>query len=107
MTRFEFTCYALNRSDGSRWRQAIEQGAEHFADLSEGSALARSGTTVASGAGATARAAAAADDDEVAAARMRADGLHVVIDLGGFTSGARPGIVALRPAPVQVLFVWG
>ena len=24
--RFEVTCYALNGSDGSRWRQAIEQG---------------------------------------------------------------------------------
>ena len=71
-------------------------------DLSEGSSLGMAGAAVASSAGAAARAE-AASDDEVAAARMRADGLHVVIDLGGFTSGARPGIFALRPAPVQVL----
>ena len=104
--RFEVTCYALNRSDGSWWRQAIEQGGEHFVDLSGGCSLGMSGATVASRAGAAARAG-AASDDKVVAARMRADGLHVVIDLGGFTSGARPGIFALCPAPVQVLFIMG
>lgn len=36
-----------------------------------------------------------------AAQRVRADGVDVLIDLKGYTQGARPLIPALRPAPVQ------
>ncbi len=41
-------------------------------------------------------------NDEAAASRIVADGLDVLIDLSGHTYGARPGILARRPAPVQV-----
>ncbi len=37
-----------------------------------------------------------------AAERIQADGVDVLIDLAGFTQGARPQILAHRPAPVQV-----
>ncbi len=39
--------------------------------------------------------------DAEAAARIRAAGVEVLVDLGGHTRGARPGILAARPAPVQ------
>ncbi|MAG95266.1 MAG: tetratricopeptide repeat protein [Alphaproteobacteria bacterium] len=37
-----------------------------------------------------------------AAERINADGVDVLVDLAGLTQGARPEILALRPAPVQV-----
>jgi predicted O-linked N-acetylglucosamine transferase (SPINDLY family) len=41
--------------------------------------------------------------DDVAAARLIAQaGIDVLVDLQGLTSGARPGILVQRPAPVQV-----
>ncbi|HJM50056.1 MAG TPA: tetratricopeptide repeat protein [Alphaproteobacteria bacterium] len=58
----------------------------------------------------TARLAAGFDDfvpldglsQQGAAQRIKADGVDVLIDLAGLTQGARPEILALRPAPVQV-----
>ncbi len=40
-------------------------------------------------------------DQDVAQA-IRADGIDVLIDMAGFTDGARPRILALRPAPLQL-----
>ncbi len=36
------------------------------------------------------------------AERIRADAIDVLFDLSGFTLGARPTVLALRPAPVQI-----
>lgn len=44
-------------------------------------------------------------DDEKAAARIHAAGLDVVVDLAVYNDNARPGILARRPAPVQVSFL--
>lgn len=38
------------------------------------------------------------------ASRIEDDGIDVLIDLAGFTQGARPEVLAMRPAPVQ--FGW-
>jgi predicted O-linked N-acetylglucosamine transferase (SPINDLY family) len=43
--------------------------------------------------------------DEAIAARMRADGIDIAVDLNGYTAGSRPGVFAHRAAPVQVNFL--
>ena len=43
--------------------------------------------------------------DAEVAAWLRASEVDVAIDLNGFTSGCRPGILARRPAPVQAQFL--
>lgn len=43
--------------------------------------------------------------DAEAHRRIREDGIEVLVDLMGFTSGARLGIFALRPAPVQITWI--
>lgn len=40
--------------------------------------------------------------DAAVAGRIRDDGLDVLIDMSGFTDGARPAVLALRPAPLQL-----
>jgi len=37
-----------------------------------------------------------------AAKRIHADGINILVDLTGFTQSSRSGIMALRPAPIQV-----
>src|SRR5262249_17472322 len=39
--------------------------------------------------------------DRDAAALIRRLGIDIVVDLGGYTDGARPGILRYRPAPAQ------
>lgn len=41
-------------------------------------------------------------DEDGAASLIRAASIDVLVDLGGLTQGARPGILGRRPAPVQV-----
>lgn len=43
--------------------------------------------------------------DRQAAGLIAAAGIDVLVDLQGLTSGARPGILALRPAPIQVSYL--
>jgi protein O-GlcNAc transferase len=43
--------------------------------------------------------------DEVAAQRIRRLGVDIAVDLTGYTQGARPGIFARRPAPIQVNYL--
>ena len=75
--RFEVFAYAYGPDDGSAIRARIRSAAEHFVDVSAESHLAT-------------------------AKRIRDDGIDVLVDLTGYTLGARPQILALRPAPVQV-----
>ncbi len=44
-------------------------------------------------------------DDVQAAAAIQAQEIDVLIDMAGLTAGARPGIVAQRPAPVQMSYI--
>src|SRR3546814_18282028 len=42
-------------------------------------------------------------DDRAAAAQIRADGVDILVDLSGPNRLMRPGILAWRPAPLQML----
>ncbi|MBM3571813.1 MAG: tetratricopeptide repeat protein [Alphaproteobacteria bacterium] len=42
--------------------------------------------------------------DQTAAARIRADGIDILVGIAGHTAGNRPLILAHKPAPVQVSF---
>lgn len=70
-------CYATSPSDNSQYRHKIEREAHVFRDVSE--------KTV----------------DEIADEIAR-DGIHILVNLNGFTKGGRNEIFALRPSPIQV-----
>ncbi|ACA15262.1 Tetratricopeptide TPR_2 repeat protein [Methylobacterium sp. 4-46] len=78
--RFEVHAVSFGPDDGSALRARIRDGAEHFLDV-RGSA-----------------------DAEVAAL-LRARGIDVAVDLAGFTTHSRPGILAPRPARIQVNYL--
>jgi uncharacterized protein (TIGR03032 family) len=42
---------------------------------------------------------------EAAARRIHADGIHILIDLLGYTTHSRPEIFALQPAPIQIQYL--
>ena len=41
-------------------------------------------------------------DNGQAADRINSDGIHILVNMNGYTKGARNEIFALRPAPIQV-----
>jgi predicted O-linked N-acetylglucosamine transferase (SPINDLY family) len=77
---FEAIAYSLAPDDGSALRRTIASVADRFQDLSE-------------------------LDDLTAAECIARDGVDILVDLAGYTDGARPEILALRPAPVQVTYL--
>jgi predicted O-linked N-acetylglucosamine transferase (SPINDLY family) len=79
-TKVETFGYSLGPGDGSALRRRLMHGFEHFVDL--GSAPARAG-----------------------AARIHRDGIDILIDLMGYTEGARPDLLALRPAPLRAAYL--
>lgn len=72
--------YSFGPDDGSPMRARLERSFERFADIRTLSHRA-------------------------AAEMIRADGIDILVDLKGYTRGARSGIAAWRPAPVQVNFL--
>ncbi len=77
--RFEIYCYAhLGRDD--MLTQHVRENADHFIDI----------TTL---------------RDEAVASRIHADGIHILIDLGGHTTDTRLPVLAYRPAPVQMTYL--
>jgi predicted O-linked N-acetylglucosamine transferase (SPINDLY family) len=79
-SRFEVYGISLGSSDGSPMRARLEAAFEHFVTVDT------------------------LDDYKVAALLSDAE-IDVAVDLKGFTKNARPGIFALRPAPVQVSYL--
>lgn len=77
---FEVYCFATSPNDGSPYRARIEAGAEHFEDV-------------------------AGWDSERLVTRLVDAGIHVLINLHGYTKGARNEIFAARPCPVQVEYM--
>ncbi|XP_010239774.1 probable UDP-N-acetylglucosamine--peptide N-acetylglucosaminyltransferase SEC isoform X2 [Brachypodium distachyon] len=76
----EVFCYALSQNDGTEWRQRIQAEAEHFIDVS-------------------------AMTSDVIAKMINEDKIQILINLNGYTKGARNEIFALQPAPIQVSYM--
>ena len=79
-TTVDVFAYSLAPDDGSSLRRALGSAADHLRDL-------------------------AALDYRAAAEVIAADGIDILVDLAGYTEGARPEILALRPAPIQVTYL--
>ncbi|XP_043248817.1 UDP-N-acetylglucosamine--peptide N-acetylglucosaminyltransferase 110 kDa subunit isoform X1 [Colletes gigas] len=77
----EIYCYALSSDDGTTFRAKIARESEHFIDLSQ------------------------IPCNEKAADRINSDGIHILVNMNGYTKGARNEIFALRPAPIQVMWL--
>ena len=77
---FDVYCYAIRPSDGSVHRKKIEGSGVRFADVTY-------------------------LDSTSIASRIAADGIHLLIDLNGFTRGSRLEIFAMRPAPIQLMYM--
>ncbi len=78
--RFEVFGYSIGYDDGSQIRQRLRHVFDHWIDLS-------------------------ALSDQAAADRIRANKIDILIDLQGYTEGARTKILSLRPAPIQVNYL--
>lgn len=76
-SRFEVFAFCWSGEDGSAQRARIRQAMDHVIPLQGRS-------------------------DEEAAQLIAAAGIDVLVDLQGLTNGARPNILAYRPAPIQV-----
>jgi protein O-GlcNAc transferase len=79
-SQFDVTCYALTPDDGSVWRRKIAEETEKFKDVS------------------------GLLNGELARA-VNADGIHILINLNGYTKGARNEVFALQPAPIQASYM--
>ena len=78
--RVKAFCYATTASDGSVHRQQIEREAPIFYDASSWSI------------------------DRVVN-QVVANGIHILVNLNGYTRGARNEVFAARPAPIQMSFM--
>lgn len=76
-SRFEVHAFCWSPEDGTPLRARLRAAMDRFVPL-------------------------AGLDDEAAARCIAAHGIDVLVDLQGLTAGARPAILARRPAPVQV-----
>ena len=78
--RVKAMCYATTASDGSMHRQQIEREAPVFHDASLWSI-------------------------ERLVNQVVADGVHILVNLNGYTRGAKNEVFAARPAPIQMSFM--
>lgn len=77
---FEIYCFALNNDDGSTYYRKIINESEHFIDLSR-------------------------KNDVQAADRINSLGIDILINMNGHTEGGRNEIFALKPAPIQAVWL--
>lgn len=77
---FEVYAYSIGYDDSGRHRRRIVEDCDVFRDVSKLS------------------------DIQIAKIILQ-DEIDILIDLKGYTGGARPGVMALRPAPVQVNYL--
>ncbi|MGD9198652.1 MAG: tetratricopeptide repeat protein [Desulfobacterales bacterium] len=77
---FEIHCYSYGPDDHSSYRKQIQSECDQFTDIRQLSHVD-------------------------AARRICADKVDILVDLKGHTEGARLGILACRPAPIQVHYL--
>lgn len=80
LAHFTVFCYATSPSDKSPYRLKIEAEAEHFVDVS-------------------------ACSTQQIVDRIVQDQIHILVNLSGYTKGARNEVFACRPAPVQMSYM--
>ncbi len=78
--RFEVHLYSHGKDDGSALRQRMVAACDRFVDCSEMNAVEQ-------------------------ATAIHDAGVALLVDLSGYTANTRLGVFALRPAPVQVLWL--
>ncbi|WP_072390007.1 tetratricopeptide repeat protein [Hyphomicrobium sp. CS1GBMeth3] len=78
--RFELVGYCHSLDDGSEMRRRIVAAFDRFVPIGDLS-------------------------DRDAAQRIHDDGIDILVDLKGYTRNARTGILAYRPAPIQVNYL--
>lgn len=78
--RFEVYAFSWSRDDGTPLRARIRAAIDHYVPIG-------------------------GLDDATAARVIAQHGIDILVDLQGLTSGARPAIVGMRPAPVQVSYL--
>jgi predicted O-linked N-acetylglucosamine transferase (SPINDLY family) len=79
-TRIEVYGYALCPDDGSEHRRNIARACDHFQDVTN-------------------------DATADIAERIARDGVEILVNLNGYTSGHRTALFAMRPAPIQVSYL--
>lgn len=80
-SKVEVFCYALTPDDGTSYFKKISSESEHFTDLSQ------------------------ILDTAKAADKIMHDGIDILLNMNGYTKGARNEIFAMRPAPIQVMWL--
>ena len=80
-SKFEIFCYSISREDDSDYRRRLSAEMEHWTHFSKN------------------------QNDKKCAEQIAADGIHILINLNGHTAGDRNGISALRPAPLQLVYL--
>lgn len=80
-SKLEIFCYALNPDDSTTFRNKIKQNSEHFIDLSNILSYKKT------------------------AKKIYEDDIDILINMNGYTKGARNEIFALKPAPIQVMWL--
>lgn len=78
--RFEVFLYSHGKADDTALRQRMVAAADHFIECGQTTPVAQ-------------------------VQRIHDDGIHVLVDLSGYTANTRIGVFAQKPAPVQVLWL--
>jgi len=79
-TQFEVYGFCWSREDGSQFQTRVVKSFDHYIRI-------------------------AGMDDATAASSILSHEIDILVDLHGLTSGARPNILAYRPAPVQITYL--
>jgi protein O-GlcNAc transferase len=95
-TRCEVFLYSLAADDGSAYRAKLVAESEHFVDFSGDLYMSESLSSFMP---------IAIADNKICADRIFSDRIHVLINLNGYTKGARTEVFAMRPAPVQAMWL--